>query len=44
MAQKALLTGRFMQRKLHEYETIKAEIEAIQSEASTPEAQRATAP
>jgi EPS-associated MarR family transcriptional regulator len=44
MAQKALLTGRFLQRKLQEYETIKAEIEAIQSEASTPEAQRATAP
>lgn len=33
VAKKAALTGRFLQRKLMEYEALKAEIEALQSEA-----------
>lgn len=35
LAEKAALTNRFLQRKLHEYESIKAEIEALQSETAT---------
>jgi EPS-associated MarR family transcriptional regulator len=34
MAQKALLTGRFLQRKLAEYEALQAEIAALQAETS----------
>ena len=32
MAQKALLTGRFLQRKMAEYEALQAEIAALQAE------------
>ena len=32
IAQKAALTGRFLQRKLHEFEALKAEIETLQTE------------
>jgi EPS-associated MarR family transcriptional regulator len=34
VAEKASLTGRFLQRKLKEFEEIKAEIESIRSEVS----------
>jgi hypothetical protein len=34
MAQKVAMTGRFLQRKLEEYEALKAEIEALQAEVS----------
>jgi EPS-associated MarR family transcriptional regulator len=34
IAQKATLTGRFLQRKLKEYEEMKAEIESLRSEVS----------
>jgi len=37
IAQKAALTGRFLKRKLEEYEALKAEIEAIKFEAKEPE-------
>ena len=37
IAQKAALTGRFLKRKLEEYEALKAEIEAIKFEAEEPE-------
>lgn len=33
IAQKAALTGRFLQRKLKEYEEMRAEIESLRSEA-----------
>ena len=32
MAEKAAITHRFLQRKMDEYEALKAEIEALQSE------------
>ena len=32
IAEKAVLTGRFLQRKMQEYETLRAEIEALQSD------------
>jgi len=32
IAEKTALTGRFLQRKMREYETLRAEIEAIQEE------------
>ena len=35
IAAKAALTGRFLKRKLAEYEALKAEIEALQSEVGT---------
>lgn len=34
IAQKAALTGRFLQRKMHEFEALKAEIELLQSETA----------
>ena len=34
IAQKAALTGRFLQRKMQEFEAIKAEIELLQSETA----------
>lgn len=33
IAEKAALTGRFLRRKMEEYDALKAEIEALQSEA-----------
>jgi len=33
IAEKTTLTGRFLQRKMREYEALKAEIEAVQKEA-----------
>jgi len=36
MAEKAALTGRFMRRKLAEYEALKAEIEALRLETGKP--------
>lgn len=36
IAEKAVLTGRFLIRKMQEYETLRAEIEALQSEAEKP--------
>jgi EPS-associated MarR family transcriptional regulator len=33
LAEKAALTGRFLKRKMAEYEALRAEIEALQSEA-----------
>lgn len=33
IAEKAALTGRFLQRKMEEFEALKAEIESLQSEA-----------
>ena len=35
MAEKAALTGRFLQRKINEYEALRAEIEELKSEAQT---------
>ena len=32
IAEKAVLTGRFLKRKMQEYETLRAEIEALQSD------------
>ena len=32
MAEKTALTGRFLQRKMREYEALKVEIEAVQEE------------
>ena len=40
-AEKAALTGAFLQRKLQEYEVLKAEIKALQQEAE-PEASKRT--
>jgi EPS-associated MarR family transcriptional regulator len=34
VAEKALLTGRFLQRKLNEYEEMRAEIESLRSKVS----------
>ena len=42
IAAKAELTLRFLERKIHEYETLKAEIEALRSEAEVDP--RATRP
>lgn len=36
IAEKAALTHRFLQRKMEEYEALKAEIEALQSEVESP--------
>jgi len=36
IAQKAALTGRFLQRKMHEFEALKAEIETLQAESKQP--------
>ena len=36
IAEKAVLTGRFLQRKMQEYETLRAEIEALQSDLEKP--------
>ncbi|WP_374623658.1 MarR family EPS-associated transcriptional regulator [Pandoraea sp.] len=36
MAEKAAITHRFLQRKIEEYETLKAEIEALTSEVEKP--------
>lgn len=33
MAEKAALTGQFLQRKMHEFEQLKSEIESLQQEA-----------
>ena len=38
MAEKAALTGRFFQRKMAEYEALRAEIEALKAEATEPQA------
>lgn len=38
IAEKAVITGRFLQRKIDEYEALRAEIEAIKSEMATPAA------
>lgn len=35
IAEKSALTGRFLQRKMHEFEQLKAEIESLQQEAIT---------
>ena len=35
MAEKAALTGRFLQRKMNEYEALRAEIEELKSEVQT---------
>jgi len=34
IAEKAALTGQFLQRKMHEFEQLKAEIESLQNEAT----------
>lgn len=34
IAEKAMMTSRFLQRKMHEYEALKAEVDALQFEAS----------
>ena len=36
MAEKAAITHRFLQRKMDEYEALKAEIEALRSEVDKP--------
>lgn len=36
IAEKATITHRFLKRKMEEYEALKAEIEALKSEAKTP--------
>lgn len=36
IAEKAVLTGRFLKRKMQEYETLRAEIEGLQSEVEKP--------
>ena len=33
LAEKALLTGRFLKRKIHEYDALKAEIDALSTDA-----------
>ena len=40
MAEKAAITHRFLQRKINEYEALKAEIEALRSEVEKPGDQR----
>lgn len=37
IAEKAALTGRFLKRKMEEYEALKVEIEALRNEARTAE-------
>jgi EPS-associated MarR family transcriptional regulator len=39
MAEKAALTGRFLQRKMNEYEALRAEIEDLKSEVDDTKAQ-----
>ena len=39
MAEKAAITHRFLQRKMDEYEALKAEIEALRSEVDKPSEQ-----
>lgn len=41
MAEKAAITHRFLQRKIEEYEALKAEIEALRSEIERPKAKGA---
>lgn len=36
LAEKAQLTGRFLKRKMQEYENLRAEIEALQSDVQKP--------
>jgi EPS-associated MarR family transcriptional regulator len=36
IAEKAALTGHFLKRKMQEYETLRAEIEALQSDEENP--------
>ncbi len=36
IAEKAVLTGRFLKRKMQEYETLRAEIETLQSDVEKP--------
>lgn len=36
IAEKAVIAGRFLQRKIDEYEALRAEIEAPKSEMTTP--------
>lgn len=38
MAKKAQITGRFLQRKLLEYESLKGEIESLRAEIQAPQA------
>jgi EPS-associated MarR family transcriptional regulator len=38
LAEKAALTGKFLKRKMEEYEALKVEIEALKNEASTAHA------
>lgn len=40
IAQKAALTGRFLQRKMAEYEALKAEIDSLQAEMGEPGEQK----
>ncbi len=40
MAEKAAIAHRFLHRKMEEYETLRAEIEALQLEAKSPDAER----
>jgi len=35
LAEKAMLTGRFLRRKLEEYEALRVEIDALNAEAGT---------
>ena len=44
IAEKTALTGRFLQRKMREYEALKAEIESIQEEAQQSDAGAPTKP
>jgi len=44
IAEKTALTGRFLQRKMREYEALKAEIEAIQEEVQHSDAGAASKP
>jgi EPS-associated MarR family transcriptional regulator len=37
MAEKAALTARFLKRKIQEYEALRAEIESLRQEATSPE-------
>ena len=39
MAEKAAITHGFLQRKMHEYESLKAEIEALRSEVNKEDSQ-----
>ena len=44
LAHKAMLTGRFLKRKLEEYEALHQEIEALQAELGSAEAQPSDQP